>query len=257
MLRYSFFLLILPIFLVGCSEKELDPNDPVKSFAIVKEPYDDENYEHAITRLGEFKSRFPYSRYASEAELLIANSQFELDQFTEAALSYEQFVKLHPKHPKTEFAMFRIGECYWEESSDNVDQDQDFTLKALDSWKDLVVKVPQSPYAEKARKLIQEGQRRIAESIAFVVKFYCKQEIYHACAYRALQLADDYTVFPDLHRLAVKKAIESLEEVAKVKAKDPTSDKNLFLKNMSEQEIRGRADQLRRLESQREKPKSS
>jgi outer membrane protein assembly factor BamD len=244
------------MLLAGCSEKELDPNDPVKSFAIVKEPYDDENYEHAITRLGEFKSRFPYSRYASEAELLIANSQFELEQFSEAALSYEQFVKLHPKHPKTEFAMFRIGECYWEESSDNIDQEQEYTIKAIDSWKDLVVKVPQSSYAEKARKLIQKGQRRIADSIAFVVKFYCKQEIYHACAFRALQLADEYKVFPDLHRMAVKKAIESLEEVAKVKAKDPTSDKNLFLKNMSEQEIRARADQLRRLQTQDENGKS-
>ena len=244
------------MLLAGCSEKELDLNDPVKSFAIVKEPYDDENYEHAITRLGEFKSRFPYSRYASEAELLIANSQFELEQFSEAALSYEQFVKLHPKHPKTEFAMFRIGECYWEESSDNIDQEQEYTIKAIDSWKDLVVKVPQSSYAEKARKLIQKGQRRIADSIAFVVKFYCKQEIYHACAFRALQLADEYKVFPDLHRMAVKKAIESLEEVAKVKAKDPTSDKNLSLKNMSEQEIRARADQLRRLQTQDENGKS-
>ena len=253
MLRYGFLILISSIFFLGCSEKELDPNDPVKSFAIVKEPYDDENYEHAITRLGEFKSRFPYSRYAVEAELLIANAQFELEQFPEAAVSYEQFVKLHPKHPQVEFAMFRVGECYWEDSRDNVDQEQEYTLKAVDTWRDLVVKIPQSPYAERARKLIQEGQRRIAESVAFIVKFYCKQEIYHACAYRALQLADEYKVFPDLHAMAVKKAVESLEEVAKVKAKDPTSDKNLFLKNMTEQEIRARADQLRRLQKTSEK----
>lgn len=247
MLRFLPIILFCTGILLGCSEKELDPNDPVKSFAIVKEPYDDENYEHAITRLGEFKSRFPYSRYATEAELLIAHSYFESDQFPEAAVSYEQFVKLHPKHPKVDFAMYRIGESYWEDAPEEIDRDQEYTLKALSSWKEMVAKYPQSSYSQKARKFMQEGHRRIAESIGFIVKFYCKQDIYHACAYRAIQLADDYKDFPDLRRLALQKAVASLKEVTKQKSKDPTSDKNLFLKSMSEAEIRQRTENLQKL----------
>ncbi len=247
MLRFLPIILFYASIFWGCSEKELDPNDPVKSFAIVKEPYDDENFEHAITRLGEFKSRFPYSRYATEAELLIANSHFELDQFPEAAVSYEQFVKLHPKHPKVDFAMYRIGESYWEDAPEAIDRDQEYTLKALDSWKEMVAKHPKSSYAQKAKKLMGEGHRRMAESVSFIVKFYCKQDIYHACAYRALQLAEDYKDFPDLRVLALEKAVISLKEVAKQKKLEPSSDKNLFLKNMSESELKSRAENLQKL----------
>lgn len=231
----------------GCVEKEFDPNDPEKSFAIAKEPYEDESYEIALTKLGEFKSRFPYSKYAVEAELMIANAHFELGQFTEAALAYEQFVKLHPKHPKADYAMFRIGESYWQDSPEEIDREQEYTLKAIDEWQKLIDRNPQSEYAVKARELIKQGQRRVADSIAFIFRFYCKQEIYHACAYRAIQLADEYAEFSDLRIEALEAAVLALGKVADAKAKDPESDKNLYFKSMTADEIRARAENFKRL----------
>lgn len=236
-------LAIIALF-AGCTEKEFDPNDPKKSFGIAKEPFDDENFEIAVQRLGEFKSRFPYSKYAIEAELLLADAHFELGQFTEAALSYEQFVKLHPKHPKIDYALFRIGESYWEDAPEEIDREQDYTEKALAEWRKLVDRLPDSPYAKKAQELIKLGKRRIAESIDFIAKFYCKQEIYHACAYRAIQLADEYAEFSDLRIEALEAAIMALREVAKAKEADPESDSNLYFKVMTAQEIRARASEL-------------
>jgi outer membrane protein assembly factor BamD len=246
-LRWILALGIAGLFLGSCAEKEFDPNNPEKSYAIAKEPYDDENYEIALTKLGEFKSRFPYSKYAAEAELLIANSQFELSHYTEAALAYEQFVKLHPKHPKVDFASFRVGESYWQDAPDSIDREQDYTLKAIKEWEKLIEKMPDSPYAKKAKELVAQGKRRVADSIMFIVKFYCKQELFHACAYRAIQLADEYGEFKDLRVDALQYAIRSLDHVAEAKAKDPTSDKNLYFKTMTAEQIRARADNFRRL----------
>ena len=233
--------------LLGCSEKEFDPNDPAKSFGIAKEPYDDSNYEIAVTRLGEFKARFPYSKFATEAELLIANSHFELDHFAEAAVAYEQFVKLHPKHPKVDFAMFRVGESYWRDAPEEIDREQDFTLKAIKEWETLVDKMPASPYSKEAKDLVAKGKRRVAESVAFIFRFYCKQKIYHACAYRAIQLADEYPEYPDLRVDALEHAIKAFDKLADGKAKDPTSDKNLYFKTMSSDELRARAESFRKL----------
>ena len=87
----SLFYLIL---MTNCSEKEFNPEQPHESFIIAKEPYDDGNYDIALTKLGEFKSRFPYSQYATEAELLIANSHFKLLHYAEATASFKQFIKL-------------------------------------------------------------------------------------------------------------------------------------------------------------------
>ncbi len=241
-------LFLLVSVLVGvqsCAEKEFDPNSAEKSFQIAKEPYDDESYDRAVTRLGEFKSRFPYSQYAIEAELLIANSHFELEQYAEAAAAYEQFVKLHPKHPKIDFAMYRVGECYWKEAPDAIDKEQEYTQKAIDEWDKLVSKIPESSHAQKAKKLIAEGKRRIAESFNFIAKFYCKQEVYHACAYRYLQLAEMYPQFKDLQKGAYLEASKALEKVAEAKDEDPKSDKNLYFKRYSAAEIRKRAADAR------------
>jgi outer membrane protein assembly factor BamD len=246
------FLLILG----ACAEKEFDPNDPEKSYGIAKEPYDDESYEIALTRLGEFKSRFPYSKYAAEAELLIANAHYELDQFTEAAIAYEQFVKLHPKHPKIDFALFRIGESYWQDAPEEIDREQDYTLKAIAEWEKLIARMPDSPYAKQAKDLVSQGKRRVAESIAFVIRFYCKQEVWHACAYRAIQLADEYAEFQDLRVEALEKAVGALEKVADAKVAAPESDKNLYFKTMTADEIRARAENFRRLLADYQKSKS-
>lgn len=240
-------IMILSVIIWGCAEKEFDPNDPQKSFGIAKESYDNENYEISLTRLGEFKSRFPYSKYAVEAELLIANAHFELGHYTEAAMAYEQFVKLHPNHPQVDYALFRIGESYWQDAPEEIDREQEYTQKAVTEWSKLIARMPDSPYSKKAKVLIEQGHRRIAESILFVANFYCKQEIYPACAYRAIQLADEYPQFPDLRTEALQKAIGALEKVAKAKEADPESDKNLYFKTMSAPEIRARAANFKKL----------
>ncbi|MBM4251475.1 MAG: outer membrane protein assembly factor BamD [Deltaproteobacteria bacterium] len=243
----TMLMCILAVITSACSEKEFDPNDPQKSFGIAKEPYDDENFEIAVQRLGEFKARFPYSKFATEAELLIANAQFELGHYTEAALDYEQFVKLHPHHPQVDFAYFRIGESYWEDAPSEIDREQEFTQKAISEWEELIARMPDSNYAKKARDLVAKGKRRIAESILFVARFYCKQEIYHACAFVSVQLADEFGEYGDLRVEALTLAIKALDQVALAKTKAPDSDKNLYFKSMTAAEIRARSDNFKRL----------
>ena len=243
---YCLILTSLLFFLGGCTEKEFDPADPAKSFTIAREPYDDENFEIAVQRLGEFKSRFPYSKYATIAELFIANSHFELGNYEEAAVSYSQFVKLHPNNEKVDFAMYRIGESYWIDSPEEVDREQEFTHKAIEEWEKLVKRFPQSQYTKKAQKFIAEGQRRIAESYEFIADFYCKMEIIHACAYRFELLAEKFPEFKDLYNKSLQQAALALDQLAELKKADPESDKNIYFKTMTAAQIKMRAAELRK-----------
>lgn len=231
--------------LLGCVEKEFDPADPAKSFTIARDPYDDKDWERAVTRLGEFKSRFPYSQYAVEAELLIANAQFELQRFAEAGASYEQFVKLHPKHAKVDFAMYRVGECDWAQSPEEIDREQDYTIKAIEDWTKLVDKFPNSEHTGKAKQYIAEGTKRLADSHQFISNFYCKMELYHACAYRFIKLAKEYKQFKDMRVDALKQAANAMEELAKQKGEDMTSDKNIYFRDFSPDQLRAKATELR------------
>ena len=222
---------------LSCSEKQFDPDNPSKSYALAKEPYDNENYEIALTKLGEFKSRFPYSKFATDAEILIANSYYELGQYAEATASYKQFIKLHPKHPKTAFAQYRIGESYWADAPEEVNREQDLTARAISEWEVLVKSYPKSEYAPKAIELIKKGKRRMAEAEKFIAAFYCKQEIWHACAYRYVTLADTAPIeFKDLIKSSLEEASYAFEKMAD--EWDPEDkDKNLYYRKMSKDQL--------------------
>ncbi len=244
MFRNSLILSLSIVYFLGCAEKEFDANDPEKSFLIAREAYDDENYEIGLTRLGEFKARFPYSKYAVEAELLMANSHFESEHFPDAAVAYSQFVKLHPKHPQVEFAKFRIGESYWRDAPADIDREQEYTSRAVAEWEKLIEQNPKGEFSAKAAELMKVGKRRIAEAEEFVGKFYCKQGIWHACAYRNIQVADKYSEFRDIQTRAVTLAIKGLKRLAKEKKQSPDSDKNLYFKTMSSDELNAKANSL-------------
>jgi outer membrane protein assembly factor BamD len=229
----------------ACVEKSVDPTDPAAAFARAREPYDDEMYEIAIQRLGEFKSRYPYSKHAPEAEILIANSQYAMSRYAEAASSYEQFVKLHPRHEQAAFAQFRVGESYWAEAPDDIDREQDYTLKAIAEWEKLVTSYPQSEESKKAKNLLDKGRRRVAEHSEFIAKFYCKQEIYHACAYRYLQLTEQYPQFSDLVKKAYTQAAKAFAQLADGKSKDEQSESNIYYKSLSSQQLRDKAEEFR------------
>ncbi|MCX6118602.1 MAG: outer membrane protein assembly factor BamD [Proteobacteria bacterium] len=244
---FYLFAMIVTIFINSCAEKEFDPTDAKKSFAIAKEPFDSGRYEDGIKRLSEFKSRFPYSQFTPEAELLIADSQFKLDRFQEAAATYDTFVKLHPKHPKVDFAMFRVGESYWQDAPEVVSREQEYTQKAITQWKDLIARFPNSEYSKQASKLVEDGTRRIAESVRFVARFYCKQEIWHACAYRYIKLLERFPQYKDISDEALESAANALDKVAEAKDADPESDKNLFHRTMTSQQIREKAANFRKI----------
>jgi len=229
---------------VGCTSKELDPERAEYSYQVAKESYVDGNYEIAIGKLGEFKSRFPYSRFAIEAELLIANAHYELHHYGEAGAAYKQFIKLHPKHPEVPFAWFRLGDTYWKEAPEEIDREQEYTQKALENWKVLVKDHPESPAAKEATPLIEVGTRRVAEASQFSAKFYCKQEIWHACAYSQIQLAEGFPQYPAIRKEALAAAAKALDKLADGKKK-PDEDTNLYYKNFTSEELRQKASEIR------------
>lgn len=241
------YLVFTAFFGLSCTEKDHDANDPAQAFAHAREDYDDENYDIALQKLGEFKSRFPYSKFAALAELFIANCHYELGNYEEAAVEYKQFAKLHPRHEKVPFALYRAGDSYWVDAPEEVDRDQEYTLKALDEWKKLVQQFPENKYSADAKKLIRQGKRRIAASYEFIADFYCKMEIYHACAFRFIMLIEEFPEYTDLKNKALEKGAMALEETARIKREDPKSDKNLYFRSMTAQQIEQKARNMRKL----------
>lgn len=60
--------------------------------------FSDEDWDECIQYADFVRIRFPFSRFAVEAELLIARAEFEQGNYLTAQDAFRQFAKLHPTH---------------------------------------------------------------------------------------------------------------------------------------------------------------
>src|SRR5688500_18813632 len=85
--------------LTACSSADkIDTNTPEGAFQLAERYEKDERYEEAITYFSEVKNKHPYSRFATSAELRIADIEFKRENFIEAESAYKLFKELHPDH---------------------------------------------------------------------------------------------------------------------------------------------------------------
>jgi len=127
------------------------------------------------------KSRFPYSKYAVLAELRLADAQFGAEQYLEAIDSYRLFIKFHPTHEMVAngYTAFRIGEAYYKQlPSDfwlfppSYEKDQSSVEDAGNELKSFLDKYPDSPYRDKAKQIIANVSKRLADHEWYVARYY-------------------------------------------------------------------------------------
>ena len=80
-----------------------------KLYAEAKDHLNNRNYEQAIKYYEKLEARFPYGRYAQQAQLEIAYSYFKDNEPAQAVTAAERFIKLHPNHPSVDYAYYLKG----------------------------------------------------------------------------------------------------------------------------------------------------
>ena len=181
---------------------------------------------------------------------MIADSHFKLKQYPEAAAVYDQFVRLHPTHPKVDFAQYRVGLCYWKEAPEEVDREQEFTAKAIEIWEEMIEMYPQSKYKAEAQTNVQLGLRRLAEADAFIAEFYCKRKKWSACAYRAISLIEKHKGYKDLVKKGALLGAKAFKQLAdELDEGQMPKDANLFTRKMSAKDLRDKAAELEKIQA--------
>jgi outer membrane protein assembly factor BamD len=153
----------------------------------------DENYPEALKYFQFVRAKSPFSKYAALAELAMADTQFARGNYTEAADSYKQFIRLHPTNEKVSdgYAAFRVGECAYKDMPDDVwllppsyEKDQSAVGDTLRELDDFVKKYPDSPYVLKAQPLRREALKRLVDHEVYVARFYLDRDYPKAAAMR-------------------------------------------------------------------------
>ncbi|MDY6863112.1 MAG: outer membrane protein assembly factor BamD [Thermodesulfobacteriota bacterium] len=155
------------------------------------EYYEKENYFYAEPEFKKVKDNFPLSSYATMAELKIADCYYFQKKYEEAGLSYENFKKFHPKHPRIPYTEYQIGMCYFKQIK-SIDRDQLPTEKTIVQFRYLIAKYPDSPYVKDCQKKIAACQKKLVKNEFYIGNFYFKSKNYNAAISRFRSLLENY-----------------------------------------------------------------
>jgi len=182
------------------------------------EEFNDGDFQTAAEIFQKIKDRYPYSKFATQAELKMADAQYEKGLFDEAYDSYTEFEKLHPKNPDVPYVMFQKGMCNFRRVS-TIDRDQSYTREAKEDFERLIKMYRKSPYAERARRKVRECYIKLAEHEVYVGDFYFKMGKYRPALDRYLYLIEHY---PDVGQYysALEKVKICKEKIAEQKDED-------------------------------------
>ena len=68
-----------------------------------------ENFGLAVRSLQMLESRYPFGRYAEQAQLELIYAHYGAFEFAAATESADRFIRLHPRHPNVDYAFYMKG----------------------------------------------------------------------------------------------------------------------------------------------------
>jgi outer membrane protein assembly factor BamD len=192
--------LVLSVSLSGCASVSSffsGNDDPVYASEADEnlkkgvEALEGKNYVEAAKYFEFTRTRFPFLEASKEAELKLADCAYEQEKFVEARDRYQGFVRLHPTHPKVDYAAFRAAETHFKDIPSDFfllppanEKDQVELKGALIALNEFVRLYPKSEHVERAQKITADVRRRLAKHELYVAEFYARREKWPAVVNR-------------------------------------------------------------------------
>lgn len=219
----SLFISIALTLLVSCATDEKDANSAEGLFKIAQEYDEAERYDVAIQKYADVKNKFPYSSVATAAELAIADLHFKRESYPEAQISYQNFRDLHPKHPRIDYVIFRIGLGFFMQLPDSTDRDLTVANDAIYHFNEVIKNYPTSVHVKDAKENREKAFVMLAEKELYIADFYLRQEKFEASLNRyenVLATYSGYGLDPKALLGAVKAATKAKNDLKRKKYTD-------------------------------------
>jgi outer membrane protein assembly factor BamD len=193
------FVLLAAVLASGCATITEDPTKnwgPERFYQEAKEKIADGDYVGGIKLFEQLEGRFPYGRYAEQAQLEIAYAYHKNDESALAIAAVDRFLRLHPTHPNVDYAYYLKGVVNFKgersifatmigAADDPMEHDQKSLREAYQAFTEVVTRFPNSRYAPDAaarRAYLFDAQARYE---VFVSRFYFDRGAYIAALNRA------------------------------------------------------------------------
>ncbi|MFQ5787411.1 MAG: outer membrane protein assembly factor BamD, partial [Thermodesulfobacteriota bacterium] len=118
----KFLIITLIIFLsASCGKKQIEQTaDSQQLYQDAMEELEEDkggfpwiftgtDYDTIFKIFKEIQLRDPYGPYATLAELRTADTYFKKEEYEQAVIEYEEFLKRHPGHEESSYATYRLA----------------------------------------------------------------------------------------------------------------------------------------------------
>lgn len=154
--RRIFLLPLTILALTACSstdkiQSEVQIEQDVEYlYSMAADALDQENYRKATKLFEDVERQYPYSQWATKAQLMAAYSSYLAQNYDEVFLALDRFIQLHPGNEHIDYAYYLKALSLYEQISD-VRRDQKMTKEALGALNAVIRRFPDSKYARDAR----------------------------------------------------------------------------------------------------------
>lgn len=212
MLRSVALFIVLLLSACGLFPKEMQDTNAwsaSKYYTEAKSELNDGNYAAAIKLFEALEARYPYGRYAQQAQLEIGYAHYKDGEQALAIAAADRFIKLHPNHPNVDYAYYLKGLANFNDdlglmgivtekilNQDMSERDPKASHESFENFKELVNRFPKSKYTPDAVQRMKHLVNVVALNEIQVARYYMKRGGYVAAANRAQYAVKEYPQTP-------------------------------------------------------------
>ena len=185
MLKLSNLIIYFLLFVsIGCSTTEPVGNTEAEVlYNDIKSNYKGKRFLLALEKISSFRSKYPYSFYITEVELLRADIYYEQGNYLEAVDAYMSFKDFHPNHKNLDLIEWKLSESFFNQLPDTVDRDISPAVLAINSYQSLIKKFPKSKYVDESKKN-RALEKMLEDKELYIADFYFRTQDYQSASYR-------------------------------------------------------------------------
>src|SRR5262245_40186458 len=160
-------------------------------YSEAKGAMNDGNWATAVKYFEKLEARYPFGRYAQQAQLEIAYAYYRDSEPASAVAACDRFIKLHPNHPNVDYAYYLKGVVtFYEDQSvftrfaaqDPTERDPQSARESFAAFKELAARYPESKYTPDALARMKYLLNALASHEVHVAQWYMRRGAYVAAA---------------------------------------------------------------------------
>ena len=176
-----------------------------KLYTEAKITMDERAYDKAIGYYEKLESRYPYGRFAQQAQIDMAYAYWKSNEPASAMAAADRFIKLHPNHPNVDYVYYLRGLINFNEDlglmghlsqQDMTERDPKGARESFDAFRELVTRFPDSKYTPDAILRMKYLVNALASLEVHVARYYMKRKAYVAAVNRAQFALKNYAEAP-------------------------------------------------------------